>query len=345
MLSVAAAEDMDFYEVLELPLREESTLSEIKASFRHLSRKWHPDLHGGSEEASARYQRITRANDVLSNPKLRKVFDLAGHEGLRKFEEEQRQPQGQRGGFFDFFGGRSSTRGENSRHQLEVGLDDFYNGNTIQVNINKQKVCSRCKGSGAFSPSDFTKCRRCGGSGHVLQQMGFLQMQQPCDKCGGTGKMVSKKCPVCEGKKVVRANSRLELTIDPGAPNGHEVVFEMEGDQTPGVLPGDVTLELRARPHPQFVRDGNDLHTSMRITLLEALIGFSKNLRHMDDRDAVVAHVGVTQPGEVRGVKGEGMPFHNVPSERGVLHVKFDVVMPLLDPAKRDALLAILAQP
>jgi DnaJ-class molecular chaperone len=126
----------------------------------------------------------------------------------------------------------------------------------------------------------------------------------------------------------MRGETTLEVLIEQGMPEGHEVTFEMEADESPDVLPGDVTFKIISQPHHLFKRNGDDLSMVMKITLLEALVGFKKTFRHMDDHEVEVSRMEVTPHGHVMIVKDEGMPKHNVPSEVGVLRITFEVIFP-----------------
>ena len=104
-------------------------------------------------------------------------------------------------------------------------------------------------------------------------------------------------------------------------------------------IPGDVVMVLKQKKHRQFSRDGNDLHMEMAISLKEALLGFSRKVTHLDSHEVTVKQTKVTTPGEVKRIKGEGMPQHNFPSEFGDLFVKFSIKMPKeLTDAQRQAI-------
>eukprot|EP01013_Petalomonas_cantuscygni_P036694 TRINITY_DN67390_c0_g1_i1.p1 TRINITY_DN67390_c0_g1~~TRINITY_DN67390_c0_g1_i1.p1 ORF type:complete len:380 (+),score=75.20 TRINITY_DN67390_c0_g1_i1:371-1510(+) len=304
--------------------------SEIKTAYRKLSREYHPDLHPGDTEKEMRFLRVQKAYRVLGDRLQRKIYDLTGHEGLRRYEEEKNRPEGMRQGFMPFFG--QSGSGRDMKVPFTVSLEQIYNGETLTLNVKKNKVCSRCRGSGAHSKEHFKPCAVCDGRGHrvVAQQFGpFVQhVKQPCESCSGKGKIPTKSCPICGGKKIRNMVVPLELLLERGLPESHEVKFELEGDETPDQLPGDLVLVVSSAPHPVFRRDGHDLHITMKLTLLESLIGFRKAVTHLDGRQVVVSHVGVTAPGTRRQIKGEGMPVHHVPSDRGALHVTFEVDFP-----------------
>eukprot|EP01006_Ploeotia_vitrea_P029159 TRINITY_DN61736_c0_g1_i1.p2 TRINITY_DN61736_c0_g1~~TRINITY_DN61736_c0_g1_i1.p2 ORF type:complete len:358 (+),score=57.33 TRINITY_DN61736_c0_g1_i1:59-1132(+) len=322
----------DYYQDLELAKGEDSSDSEIKKAWRTLSKKYHPDLNK-SPEAKPRYEKIAKAYDVLSDRRKRKIYDMKGDDGLKMLEEQEKN-QHQHDPFAALFGhSRDRTKGNDVNMNLKVSLDDIYNGNTHTVTLQKQKLCRSCKGSGARSPSDIGQCNRCQGKGVMIQKVqlapGFVQqIQQPCGECDGTGKKIKKKCPTCKGQKVTRGESNLEVMIEKGIPEGFEMKFEMEADESPDILPGDVIFKIHSQPHHTFKRSDNDLHMTMKITLLEALVGFTKTVEHMDGHQVEVSRTAVTPHGFKKTIRGEGMPIHNVPSETGNLIVTFEVTFP-----------------
>jgi DnaJ-related protein SCJ1 len=353
LLQIAFAQE-DFYDILGLPQKEDSSEKDIKKQFRTLSRKWHPD-HNNGEDARALYQKIQRAHDVLSDRRKRKVYDMKGEEGLKQLEESERNPNaGMHDPFAALFGGgqqRNQHKGQDVQMNLQVSLSDLYNGGTHQLTLTKQKLCRRCKGTGAESKSDMKKCTHCEGRGHVVQRVqimpGFVQqMQQPCPHCGGKGKVVKKKCPACSGKKVTRGEYTLEVELEQGMPEGHRLVFDMEADQSPDLIPGDVIFVVQTKPDAVFTRKGNDLEATMKISLREALLGFTKTLTHMDGRAVTVSQDGVTQYNKRVKIAGEGMPIHHVPSEKGDLYVTLQFEMPReLSDSQRTQLGSIFGKP
>ena len=99
-------------------------------------------------------------------------------------------------------------------------------------------------------------------------------------------------------------------------------------EQSPNQLPGDVVLVLQQAKHPRFTRKGNDLHMGMKISLKEALLGFSRDIVHLDGHKVELKYKKVTSPGEVFRVNREGMPFKDDPTQFGNLFVKMEIVMP-----------------
>jgi DnaJ-related protein SCJ1 len=164
-------------------------------------------------------------------------------------------------------------------------------------------LCDHCRGSGAASTHDIHTCSGCGGSGIkvVKQQIFpgmFAQSQATCDQCGGRGKVIAKQCDHCKGQKVLDTVMGLELEVLEGMPEGHEVVFEGEGDENPDWEPGDVVLRVRSKKEKGgWRRKESSLYWKETIGVDEALLGFERNLTHLDGHIVQLKRNGVTQPG------------------------------------------------
>jgi DnaJ-class molecular chaperone len=337
----AADEEDDYYEILNLGVeRDDAGEKQIKTNWRKLSREHHPDLKG--ESSRAFYQKIQRANEVLSDKRKRKAYDMKGEEGVKQLEmqqqsggQQQQDPFAQMFGFGGGGGGQQGAqRGKNVQMMLLVTLEDVYNGESHTMKLNKQRLCKKCRGTGANSKDDYKTCTQCNGAGVVMQRVqiapGFVQeMQNACPRCGGKGKSIAKKCSQCKGKRVSRVDHTLHLEIEQGLPENHDLVFDMEADQTPDQIPGDVVFSVTTAPHKTFSRRANThLDMTMKLSLEEALLGFEKKFTHLDGREVKVQEKGVVQYGQVRRLEGEGMPQHHVPSEKGEMAIKFEVSMP-----------------
>jgi len=326
----------DYYEMLGVS--RDASPQKIKRAYRELSLKWHPDKNPGNQEASKKFMDIGNAYEVLSDESKRRIYDQYGEEGLK---------QGGSGGAqfrnpFDIFssfgfgqqqGQQEQKKGVNIEIPLEVSLKDLYLGQELKVAHKKQVLCPKCRGTGAKDPDDVYVCPECKGSGTKIytQQLGpgfMTQTQRTCDKCGGKGKIVKTTCPFCQGKKVSVDEDTFTITVERGMPDGHQIVFEQEADESPEVTPGDVIFKIKTMPHKRFERRGNDLHMKMTISLLEALVGFSKNIKHLDGHEVIVKRDEVTKPGEIINIEGEGMPHHNYSSQSGNLYIEFIIKMP-----------------
>jgi len=121
-----------------------------------------------------------------------------------------------------------------------------------QFVIKKKILCDHCRGSGAASNHDIHTCSTCGGAGvRVVKQQifpgMFAQTQVTCNDCGGRGKVVKKICPHCSGSKILDHSAHHTLEVEKGCPEGHEIVFDGEADESPDWEPGDVILRVRSQ--------------------------------------------------------------------------------------------------
>ncbi|KAG0059340.1 hypothetical protein BGZ89_000482 [Linnemannia elongata] len=339
-----------------LGVSPDATDSEIKKAYRKLAMQYHPDKN---PDAGDKFKEISHAYETLSDPESREMYDRYGEDGpsggggfgfgSMSQEEMFAQMFGGGGGFFGGMGddghshhgpggGRSRTRrGEDISHNLNVTLEDLYNGKTTRMSLQKNVVCGLCDGKGGKA-SAIKKCTTCDGRGVklVVRQIGpgmMQQMQVTCPGCDGEGSTMREKdkCKKCKGVKVVNEKKVMEIFIEKGMRNGEKIPMKGEGDQQPGVEAGDVVLVLQQKPHALFERSGADLACKITITLVEALCGFSKILiTHLDGRGIHVEQPAgkVIKPGQVMKITGEGMPHYKRPIDKGDLYITFEVEFP-----------------
>ncbi|KAJ3517939.1 hypothetical protein NLJ89_g187 [Agrocybe chaxingu] len=242
----------DYYKILDV--HKSASERDIRAAYKRLSKKYHPDKNK-APDAEEQFVNIARAYEVLSDSTKRQIYDRHGEEGLKAHEGGQNQ-QNPFDVFSSFFGGhhhqQQTRRGPSSLTEFEVSLADIYKGASIDFMIKKRILCDHCRGSGAASDGDIHTCNGCNGAGVKLvkQQIFpgmFAQSQVTCNECHGRGKVIKKVCPHCGGSKVVDHTAHYTLDVTPGMPEGHEVVFEGEADESPDWEPGDVILRVRSK--------------------------------------------------------------------------------------------------
>jgi len=234
-------------------------------------------------------------------------------------------------------------------HELPVSLEHFYSGRTAKLAITRNRLCDACDGRGSNKPGVDAKCTDCGGHGRkmVTRQLGpgfIQQMQVTCPTCAGRGSTLKPedRCPSCSGEQVVKHKKIFEVVIEKGSQKGDHVAFNGEGDQIPGVkLSGDIIIVFDEKPHDQFVRKGDHLLLEHSVTLVEALTGFHRLVKHLDGRTLVIAPPpgSVLDPASLYSVNREGMPIPNTGGgERGNLLVKFAVKYPetIADPVAKQ---------
>lgn len=328
---------------------------EIKRAYRKLALKYHPDKNK-DPGAQEKFKEVSVAYECLSDPEKRRMYDQFGE-----------QAAGMEGGvdpsdiFASFFGGGGRARGEPKPkdivHELPVALEAFYCGKTIKLAITRDRLCTKCSGSGSKVPNANTTCKDCNGRGvrMVTRQLGpgfIQQMQVACPACHGKGTTLKEedKCEGCKGQQTLKEKKIFEVVVEKGMHRGDSVTFRGEGDQIPGVkLSGDIIIIFDQKPHPLFTRKGDHLFMEHTISLAEALTGFSMNLVHLDGRKLTLKSKegNVIDPVNLYSVHREGMPVPNTGGiERGDLVVKFRVIFPKsIEPSAVQELRTILGYP
>merc|ERR1712000_696216 len=140
--------------------------------------------------------------------------------------------------------------------------------------------------------------------------------------------MVQQQQRVESEYRCKNADTDLQAVIEQGMGAGSTIKFERMSEQTPGMIPGDIVMTLTQKPHAYFRRSGSDLHTKLTVSLKEALLGFTKEVTHLDGHTVKITRSDPTAPDQVVTVRKEGMPKHNYPSESGDLYIKLVVDFP-----------------
>ena len=307
LLQLTAGED-DLYEILGVD--ESATDREIKSAYRKLSLKHHPDK-GGDE---AIFKKVSQAYEVLYDGEKRALYEAGGMEAVSK-GTGQTDPWGRPVGVRKA-GSVSVT--------VSVPLEDMYRGGSVRVSVSRRVVCRGCTATAdrrgnQIEAQGRPQCRECRPTcppqrRTVQRRMGHMIMNQEIEEPS------KERCK--DDEKVLSA------PIERGATDGAEITFPRASEQSPGVIPGDVVVKLKSARHAVFARSGVDLHMNMSVPLRQALLGFSRTIRHLDGHPVTISHDGVASHGEVITVPSEGMPVHGVPSEFGKLHVRLTVEMP-----------------
>ena len=186
-------------------------------------------------------------------------------------------------------------------------LEDLYSGRELGVTRDKA----------VHVPAPGKRRCRCRQK-LVTRQIGPGMIQQ----------FTQQVCDECPNVKLERTREPVTVHVEPGMADGHEITFFEEGEPLVDGEPGDLKFVVRAAPHPVFRRSGHDLMANATIPLLDALVGFERSLTHLDGHKVTLTAAGVTRPGDVQVVPGEGMPHLSDPSKRGDLFVTYSVDFP-----------------
>lgn len=212
----------------------------------------------------------------------------------------------------------------------------MYNGVVRKLALQKVVICDKCEGRGG-KKGCVSKCQACRGTGtetriHQIFPGMVQQIEQICRHCSGQGETIAAKdrCKQCNGKKTIRDRNVLEVHVEKGMQNGQKIVFSGQGNQEPDIEPGDIVVVLSEKKHSLFKRAELDLVMTMPLILTEALCGFKKLIKTLDDRDLMVTHLAgeVIKSNDIKCIMGEGMPQYKNPFEKGRLIIQFEVIFP-----------------
>ncbi|HOD35278.1 MAG TPA: molecular chaperone DnaJ [Syntrophales bacterium] len=308
----------DYYDVLGVS--RNATEEEVKKNYRKLALKYHPDRNPGNKEAEEKFKEAAEAYEVLRDPEKRGIYDRYGHEGL--------DGTGFRGfsGFEDIFssfgdifedifgftgrGGRTRTavrQGADLRYDLRISFMEAVLGKSMEVEIEKLEKCRDCGGSGASSGTRPEVCTRCAGRGQVTQSSGFFTISSTCPQCRGQGQIIRNPCKGCLGTGKAKVKKKIEVKIPPGVDSGSRLRLRGEGEEGElGGPSGDLYIFIHVTPHEFFERDGDDILCQVPISISQAALGGSIEVRTLEGTETVKIPKG-TQSGKVLRLKSKGV--------------------------------------
>ena len=360
---MATTTKQDYYDLLGVARK--APVKDIRAAYRKLARKYHPDLNPGDKSAEEKFKQIQEAYEVLSDTKKRQLYDQFGF----NTPGQGGQPSPGSGGYgyggsapddvpfdfggFDFGGGAGSGSGTSFRdlfsqvfrgqgggaqpgHEREEGTDlefqiditfaEAMKGAVKKISFTRLDTCNVCHGSGV-QPGDEKTCPTCGGSGRVTQVSGKMKFQVACQRCGGTGKLHTV-CKNCNGDGRVPRVESLDVRIPPGAQTGSRVRVAARGNSgLHGGPPGDLYIVMKVEPHPFFERRGDDLYSVVPITVTEASLGAKVEVPTIDGRSQVRIPPG-TNSGKKLRLREKGAPSIRQAGKRGDQIIEVQIIVP-----------------
>ena len=330
-----------YYETLEC--QKGATVEVLKASYRKLAMRFHPDKNPGDHTAEIKFKEINEAYDVLKDDQKRAAYDRFGHaafEGGMGGRGGAGSPFGDFAGSFgdvfeDLFGqmmggGRKrSNRGQDLRYNLDITLEEAFTGRDAEIKVPTMIRCEPCGGSGAEAGSQPETCPTCAGHGKVRASQGFFTIERTCASCRGTGRIIRNPCKNCRGSGLVQKERVLNVDVPPGVEEGTRIRLSGEGAAgVNGGPPGDLYIFLSIAEHPIFQRDGHDLHCRVPVSFVTASLGGSIEVPTLDGGRAKVTVPEGTQPGRQFRLRAKGMPVLRS-AQKGDLYVEVAVETPV----------------
>ena len=294
--------EKDYYKALGVA--KTAKPAEIKAAYRKLARKYHPDANKGDASAEERFKEISEAYSVLSDEKRRKEYDEARSLFGGGFRVPTGPRPGQQGGFGGFdlgdifsssgdaaavwatssAGCSTAAAGRTAQNRARRGADvetettltfgDAIDGTTVALRLTGEGPCPTCHGTGAKAGTVPRMCPSCQGTGQSSRNLGSFGMSEVCKECHGRGLVVDDPCPACTGSGRAMSSRTIQARIPAGVADGQRI--KLAGKGAPGERggpAGDLYVRVHVKPHPVFGRSGANLTVTVPVTFAELTLG------------------------------------------------------------------------
>jgi curved DNA-binding protein len=278
----------DYYEILGVA--PEAETSDIKAAYRRLARKYHPDLNPG-EEAEEKFKEVAEAWEVLKDDTRRAEYDELRRYGGQRRQEFEPPP-----------GWQSSARPD--FQHFSGDFSDFFNSIF----------------GGGFREEEVAREFGFRGQDVEIEMPVFLE-----ETIKDSVKPVHYEIPVFEGGTVRPLRKSLNVTVPAGVTDGERIRVKGQGAPGQGKGPaGDLYLHIRLVPHPLFDVEGHNLLVTVPIAPWEAALGVKVTVPTLSGKINLTVAPG-SQSGQKLRVKGKGLVGK---TGKGDLYAVLKVVMP-----------------
>ncbi len=331
---------VDYYEILGVSIDADAKV--LKSAFRKKAMGCHPDRHPGDADAEARFKELNEAYEALKDPQKRAAYDRFGHAAFENggggagfggfgggsmgdiFEDI----------FGDMMGGRSGRssngreRGADLRFNMEITLEESYNGKTAEVEIPTSVTCETCDGNGAKPGTSPSTCSTCGGNGRVRANQGFFSIERTCPSCQGRGEVITDPCEDCSGSGRTTETRSLSVNVPAGIEDGTRIRLAGEGEAgLRGGPTGDLYIFLSVKPHEFFQRDGADIFCRVPISMTTAALGGQFEVGTVDGGKTRVKVPEGTQAGKQFRLRSKGMPVLRS-TQMGDMYIQVSIETP-----------------
>ncbi len=292
----------DYYSILGVS--KTASQEEIKAAYRKLALKYHPDRNPDNKEAEEKFKEAAQAYEVLSDEQKRKQYDQFGHEGFERMGSGGGAPHDMNmedifEHFGDIFGtmfgggapggrrrkktGPEPKRGHDLFKEINITLKESYLGTKKEISYYHFFTCETCHGKGAKSGTSIEQCPTCKGAGQVTVQQGFFAFAQTCGTCDGEGFIIKSPCPTCSGHSRIQKIDKFTFTIPKGIQDGTELRIPDKGDAgVYGGPSGSLYVKINVAPDKHFSRVNDDLQCNVMLTYPQLVLGSQLEIESID---------------------------------------------------------------
>lgn len=297
----------DYYEVLGVA--KSASVKDIKKAYFEKAKKLHPDANPDDPNAGEKFTEISEAYEVLSDDSKKTQYDTYGMagdpasasggagggaagnpfaQGFGNFGfqgyQSQTNPEDLFRKIFEDFGAsfagagtgggggfREAVQGSTQEIVMDLSFQEAARGVNKKTSISVVDLCPSCKGNRTTSKDGMTKCTRCGGSGMETFSQGPFVMRSTCRQCAGQGSMLKDPCMDCLGKGRVQGRKDVTVPVPAGVEDGQTI--RMSVGET------EIYVILRVATSEHFRREGADVHSDVKISVAQSVLGGSIRVR------------------------------------------------------------------
>jgi len=316
-----------------LGVKRTATAQEIASAFRERARSAHPDKGGDP----AHFLRLKHAREVLCDAHKRAAYDAelaasssASSSASSPFSSSSSSSSTSSSGAAAAAAASQDElpRAPDNVVAMQISLQDAVRGAQRSLNVNRRVPCSSCAGSGMRA--DLTPQQRvnahqpCGVCrGARIGPMG------PCGACGMSGVQLSPsaQCAACSGRRLKHEHATVPFEIPRGCADGARIRLRGQAGAQPGQRAGDIVIQVHVQASDGFELLHAHLITDVNISLLEAIAGGERALRHPDGGVKRLRFDGGVQPGSYIVFPGLGL------NEFASLALRVTIAIPRLTPS------------
>ena len=305
----------DYYEILGLS--KGASAAEIKKAYRKKAIAFHPDKNPGDKQAEANFKKAAEAYEVLSDPQKKSQYDQFGHSAFESggFGGGGMNMEDIFSQFGDIFGsafggggfggfGESQARGKGSnlRIRVQMTLKEIANGAEKKIKVKRKVQAPGVR---------YSTCNTCNGRGQVMRVtntiLGRMQSASPCPKCNGSGQTLSDRPSGSDANGMIESEETVSIKIPAGVEEGMQLKVSGKGNEAAGNgISGDLLVLIEEKSDDQFVREGNHLHYDLYISIAEAALGVSKEIKLLEGKVRIKLESGI-QSGKTLRLRGKGI--------------------------------------
>ncbi len=337
----------DFYSTLEVS--RSASPDEIKAAYRKMALKYHPDRNPNNKEAEDKFKAAASAYEVLSDPEKKQRYDQLGHANYQQMGGGRPGGFGGHGGmgmddifeqFGDIFGsmftqgnaggrqrssrkGLEPKRGHDLTQEITISLKESYVGAQREMSYFRFLGCDTCKGKGAKPGTSVETCKTCHGAGQLNYRQGFFMYSQGCTSCNGEGFTIPSPCAGCKGQSRMQKLDKFTVNIPKGIYDEAELRIADKGDAgVYGGPTGSLYIKVKIQSDKNFKRVDNDLVCTVMLTYPQLVLGCQVEVENIDGTKENVRIPKACPVGERIIISGKG--FENL--RGGKKHGNFVIV-------------------